>query len=426
MNNMRKVLCFSVAMMLAAFALPSIGAPQFTKQYSLTMTSSVSAPLTVTAHLTNVSPVGNSNIGSFQLTVTGAKITSVVQPATGTATVDPTQTSVFVTGIFPLKPSAPEFQLTIHLGDCGDGITWSATVWTGSMGQTFTPSPNPLPAGQLTTPVSCGNLACNDSFTVPVSTVACSTSPTDTKCVTGQRGFYDKDGATSVNFCDVVPYSATNTVATDGKLHFAWPLDTTTGDPAAAFQYTVNGTGLLPPPGSTKVAWLNTNGTPTSQPGTADLIPALDCLAPKNLPAPYGTLTANVLATDLTITVNTTIPSGAHPAIPHAPPPFDIVIGTDPNTERMTVTAVSGLPAAESWTVTRGVANVGPAVFHAQNLLAMSTPLPIMLITQGTGGQYAAGNQAQMCIAARGEYGDGGPPHFTTFIDIGDGWTTDP
>jgi hypothetical protein len=39
MNGMRKVVCFLFAMMLAAIALPSLAAPQFTKQYSLTLTS---------------------------------------------------------------------------------------------------------------------------------------------------------------------------------------------------------------------------------------------------------------------------------------------------------------------------------------------------------------------------------------------------
>ncbi len=97
MNSLRRILSFLMAIMLAAIALPSVGAPKVTKQYHLEMTSN--APLTVVTHLTNVSPDGNSNISSFRVTLSGATIVSVDQPATGTATF--TQTSVLVTGCRP-------------------------------------------------------------------------------------------------------------------------------------------------------------------------------------------------------------------------------------------------------------------------------------------------------------------------------------
>lgn len=48
----------------------------------------------------------------------------------------------------------------------------------------------------------------------------------------------------------------------------------------------------------------------------------------------------------------------------------------------------------------------------------MSTPLPIMQTTQG---HYIEGTPAQMCIADQGN--DEGGGHFTTLIDIGDGFT---
>ncbi len=93
----------------------------------------------------------------------------------------------------------------------------------------------------------------------------------------------------------------------------------------------------------------------------------------------------------------------------------------------MTVTVQGGPPDNEIWHVTRSVANAGPVgrVFHDQGLLAMSTPLPIMTISQGQGNQYVAGFQAQMCIKAQGNYAVGGP-HFTTFIAVGDPWASQP
>jgi hypothetical protein len=169
---------------------------------------------------------------------------------------------------------------------------------------------------------------------------------------------------------------------------------------------------------------LNTDGSSTTEPGTPDFIPGLACNANANfLPTPYGTLTANVLATDGSIRVNTTIPTGLHGAIPHPGVPFDIVVGPEPDVERMTVTAKGGPPDNEIWQVTRAVANVGPAVFHPQGALAMSEPLPIMTTTQGVGGQYAAGNQVQMCIKAQALVTGG---HSTTYIAIGDPWASQP
>src|SRR5437660_211484 len=101
MIGMRKFLCVLTAVMLATFALPSFGAPQFMKLYALTMTSS--SPLHVTATLTNVSPDGNSTIGSFQYTISGGKIGSATLTAqdprkVGSVVVNGTGTSVFVSG----------------------------------------------------------------------------------------------------------------------------------------------------------------------------------------------------------------------------------------------------------------------------------------------------------------------------------------
>jgi hypothetical protein len=166
--------------------------------------------------------------------------------------------------------------------------------------------------------------------------------------------------------------------------------------------------------------------------GTPDFITASACNPNSNfLPAPYGTLAANVLATDTTITVNTTTPalqavSGTPPGSVVTPAtPFDIVLGVDGSTlERMTVNGITGPANAQVWAVTRGVAfpstpGLNLAIAHTAPLLVMSTPLPLIATTQGQVNEYVMGNQAQICISAQG----GGT---TTFFDIGDAWNTHP
>src|SRR5438105_13480680 len=110
-KNFRRFFCVLLTMALATFALPSFGAPggtQFAKQYYITMTADALTPVTVVAHVSNVTQgTGNSTIGSFQLTVTGAKITGFnngVPLSKGTATITNGGSTIFFTGIFPIKP----------------------------------------------------------------------------------------------------------------------------------------------------------------------------------------------------------------------------------------------------------------------------------------------------------------------------------
>src|SRR5215468_1555715 len=166
MNKVRNLLCIPLVLLLTAFALPSSAAPQFTKQFHLEMASL--APLQVTAYLTNVTPqktTGNSSISSFQLTASGAIITGFDPLPSGTATIDPSGTSIFIQGMSPLKPGDPPYVVTLHLGDCGD-ISWTAQAWTGNMGQPFAPLNTTFPIHTL---VACANVACGDTFTVPDS-----------------------------------------------------------------------------------------------------------------------------------------------------------------------------------------------------------------------------------------------------------------
>ena len=119
------------------------------------------------------------------------------------------------------------------------------------------------------------------------------------------------------------------------------------------------------------------------------------CTSP-NLPAPYGTLGANISATATTFAINA---AGTLPAAP-----FDIVIGT----ERIHVNSVT---TGNVLNVTRAQGGTSASA-HIAPAPVMSTPLPIMTATSGP---YIAGNQAQMCLA--GQSGN-----TSTVIDIGDGW----
>jgi hypothetical protein len=414
MNNLRNVLCVLMAIALATLALPS-SADNGKKRFSLSM-AIVSAPpaptpppFTVTATVTNE---GNSTINSFSLSVTGLIIVGVNPPASGTAAGPFPGSSVSVTKMHPLK-SGDSLTLTLQVSSCGDGA-WGASAWTGSSqnGQTF----DLVPADStLATPIPCGDLASNAQFSVPDSL--------NPNCVTGQRGFYDKDGSIPAG---AVPYFVTNLPSADQR-HFRWPDFQAGGDPLATFRYTICGTGPLPE--LTEVAWLNMDGSPASTRGTPAYITAQDCLENANfLPAPYGTLQAD---NGGTITVDTTIPGGANGVIVPPALPFDIVIGT----ERLTVTACAegdedeGIDQEcgeqanepETWSVTRAVGNT-TQVTHTGGLV-MSTPLP--LLPENVGAPYTAGNQAQMCIAGQQGEDEGGN-HSTTFIDIGDGWVNHP
>jgi hypothetical protein len=333
--------------------------------------------------------------------------------------------------------SGDSLTLTLHVSSCGDGA-WGASVWNGSSlnGQSFN-----LVAvdSTLATSIPCGKLASGAGFTVPDSL--------NPNCVTGQRGYYDKDGSIPANG---LPYFVTNFPTTD-QLHFRWP-DQAGGDPLATFQYTICGSGALP--NQTFVAWLNGDGTPASTSGTPAYILADDCNANANfLPAPYGTLMAIKEEPYEYLVVNTLAPApqsppgtapgsvpypGSAPTSPQNPgATFDVVV----DTERITVQQVcidnDGDPSDQSdctetsegegeglRVILRGVGGT-TATSHSAGALVMSTPLPL-LPSEGVVAPYTAGNQALMCISHQSSEGENGP-HSTMFIDIGgDGWANHP
>lgn len=446
MNNIRKVFFVLTAMALATLSLPSSadnGKKMFNLQMSVPAAESP-PPFTVQATITNE---GNSQISSFSVSVTGVTIVGVSQPATGQASF--TGSSASVTNMHPLK-SGQSLTVTLNVNTCGDAA-WSPVAWNGSSlnGQSF----NLVGAdSELATSIACGPPITSGAITVPDSI--------NQNCgVSGTRGFYDKNG----NIPNPVPYYVTNTVPSNGLLHFRWPVlagdvGSNLGlDAAATFEYTICAVGTQPPlpptPGFTEVAWLNTDGSPTSNTtGNPVLIAPLPCLAPDVLPAPYGTLTADLspaAAAGTTIPIDATTPSGANGTIPYpgsaATSPnnpgsqFDVVIGTERIRVQLVCTDNDGDPTDTSdctetsdgegtalQIVQRGVAYTSVADHPAQSLV-MSTPLPILPSTLPDGTApappYQVGHQAQICIANEN---DNEGTHSTTFIDIGDGWVNHP
>ena len=219
----------------------------------------------------------------------------------------------------------------------------------------------------------------------------------------GMRGKYNKNGST----CIKVDYTFTNDILANNVVHLAWDTNV---QPYASFAYTMNWrlmsvdadgwTAIRP-----DVAW-EADGS-----GNPIYVPGLACLAP-SLPAPYGTLGANIATADPSVVVNTTAP------IPAAP--FAIVVGT----ERMQVTSVTGAASPYTLAVNRGQGGT-TAASHSSGDSVMSTPLPIVPAS------YAlyAGQQARMCIVDHGftaagtdASGNALVMYSTTVFDIGDGW----
>ena len=420
MNCTRKMSSLLLGLAMAAFALPGIAGND--KKFSLVMSSpdSQSPPPYVLQAI--VKNEGNSTISSFSLSVTGGlTVVGVTQPTSGNASF--TGSTVTVKNMRPVK-SGDSFTVTMGVDKCGDLGVWSAAVWTGSSlnGQSFAIVPG---HSNLDSSISCGDPGPGDAINVPFI-FACG--------VTGERGYYDRDGTVG----SPIPYfvTVTNPDPAHEALHFRWP-DDNTGDPRATFEYDVCAPDPIPD-GTTQVAWLNQDGTPANTPGTPAFIDALECLQNADfLPEPYGKLVSDNGAT---LTVDTSQPAGAHPAIPTPATPFDIVI----ENERLTVNAIACVdtgdddegpdsgecnetgetPGPIAWYVTRGVGNTTP-VTHTGTPLVMSTPLPL-LPSEGVSFPYTAGSPALMCIAVPASEVDETGNHVTTFIDIGDSHVTGP
>src|SRR4030095_1951741 len=218
MNGMRKVISFLMVLMLAAFAMPVMAAPQKTYRLLLVQVSPVT-PLKATRYVKNESPPpnsANSNIGSFTITLAGFTVDTSQPVDCPGALCSATANTVTVTNISPPIQQQGIFGVTFSVSTCGEASVASATVATGSnlTGGTFAPKSDsdffngnpPGVSSSSTATFICGSLACNTGFTVP--NLACTSTSTDLDCVSGYRG-NNKDGLCSGS----VNYAVTNDLA---------------------------------------------------------------------------------------------------------------------------------------------------------------------------------------------------------------------
>jgi hypothetical protein len=436
MNGMRKVLCFLMAMILAAFALPSIAAQSQNKTYTLTMTVLTQgvgdAPSKVKAVLTNTSPKqSSSTFSSADVFVdlgwtivtddpTNFPITVVQSGTSATPSLDTTtQGHIKLSGLHPVKPQETvTITFYVTVSSCGDA-TWDAAVWSGSQVGTGNFFIRPVPDTSVPlSPVACTDLACAsepESFTVGN--------------LDGFRWSSNKDGSTTGAACGPVKSYVSN-LNSNNVIHFRWD-NAAQGDTfgSAVFYYRID---YVSPPSPARVGWLNQDGSPAIGPGAdPSLVAFIDAPAcasqvssatdiPTILPQPYG-----VLQTAINSTSSTTIKVDTTGGIPTPLSlPFSIVIGPPGAVESMDVTAM----ASSGWTVTRGTRGT-TAVKHPKGAFAMSNllpPLSALTPCYDAGGntllscpaKYNSPYQAQMCLPVS--------PANTSpaiwYVDIGDGW----
>ncbi|HET8877663.1 MAG TPA: hypothetical protein VFO53_15140, partial [Casimicrobiaceae bacterium] len=403
-------------------------------------------PVAITVSVKNESPpsTANSNINSFQFTVSGLALlngSGDIACPNARCSVDPSTGTVYVTNISPPVQAQQVMKVTFHASSCvakSEAFISSNTVYSGSQlnGDTFvafggkpdTDFPMVLtlstrdaasPPTIADTGISCGPINCGQDFPVADSRTSCGINASNPICVTTRRG-NDKNGAVCTS--SPVDYFVTNLLEPNGKMHFKWETNS-----AGAFAYRVNvpfpstpitdpPTTPVPPPW--QVSWLPTDGN-------AIFIGAATCVgadvstfpaSPDGLPLPaqLTTLASAVKVNDKQIKVVSTplgLPTGV----------FSIVI----DGERMDVTKVN----SNTWTVTRGT-GLTQATTHAVNKPVMSTPLPTLTSGQFSTDQnvlavqqtvYSVGQQAQICRASASQ--DNGDDTWSAwFIDIGDGW----
>lgn len=454
MNCIRHRLAVGAA--LAAFAAAAIAAPP-KKSYNLEFlrpdvdelkatsprnpaydptTLQLIPPVAVTVSVKNESPpsTANSNISSFQFTVSGLALlngSGDIACPNARCSVDASTGTVYVTNISPPIQAQQVLKVTFHASSCvvksEAGIS-SNTVYSGSQlnGDTFVPfggrpdTDFPMvltlstrdaasPPTIADTGISCGPISCRQDFPVADSRTSCGSDASDPICVTTRRG-NDKNGAVCTT--SPVDYFVTNLLETDRKLHFKWETN-----PAGAFAYRVNVSSLVVPPW--QVSWLPTDGNaifigaPTCAGADLTAFPTSPDALP--LPTQLTTLASAVKMNDKQIKVVSTPPN--------LPIAFSIII----DGERMDVTKVNN----NTWTVVRG-AGLTQATSHAASKPVMSTPLPTLTSDQFSTDPnvlpvqqtvYSVGQQAQICRAsASHDNADGTGTWSAWFIDIGDGW----
>ena len=439
MNSMRKVFFLSMAIVLAAFALP---ATALDKQFNITVTPAPPTPYilaagqttTVSVKFTNLS-TGNSNISSLILTLANVTVNNTASPPAGTVTFGtptfspsgsvvacPSGTpagSICVSNITNGVKPGNSLTVTVAVTPnapfiCAD-TAWIGQAFAGSSfgNQVFSDPATQATNSQVGVFVGCDVLACDGQFTSPQNLQS-----DDPGYAQVYRSMFNKDGATDAG-CTVVPYSFANTILNDdqnkNKVNLVWYTQAT-----AVFILSTNsqlrtvGSGNWTDAKRPVVAWLPAT---TTLGGSQVEIAGPACLATNplsapvpNLPGPYGTLASAITTTGLitSIAVNNVpaSPTGGWAPLPtSAPPPFPIVIGG----ERFQVTGVMPTGSgAYTLTLDTGLGAGGRGVggtsitSHPLGALVNSSPLPLLVgysfDSNQTAAGYFNGMQAQICI----------------------------
>jgi hypothetical protein len=333
--------------------------------------------------------------------------------------------TVIVNNISPPIQAKEVYPITLQVNTCvvvNEGFITNLNVFTGSQvfnGQPFTPYVNdatfqfsqklstrgtayPIDFTTTTAPVvtgiSCGNIACGQSFSVG------NEDPTSAsyKSVSGWRGL-NADGTCSGTAH--LSYFVTNQLGaattTDRLLHFTWQSDLNSPQ---TFAYELT---RIPATGQWTLGWLLDNS------GQLVTIPAPLCngallpLTPTTiddlpLPKVYGVLTSDVKANTKTLKVDTL--GNTPPTVTGAGIPIIV------ETERMLVTAIDN----SGWSVSRTA-----TLSHPAGTNVASTPMP--LLDNSVPSPYG-GSPAKMCLA----WTSGGTATTGTsawVIDQSDGWT---
>ena len=276
MNGMRKVLCVLMAMMLAAFALPSIAASTTKYFYAVfpTVVLNTGAAGNENISLTinnSTPPPGVATINSMEIDApAGVTINSI---SNGTLT--PRGGGVYyVNNMIGIK-SGQSKSLTLNVTVDGPNCvleTWGIFANAGNaypQGDSFI---DQHPAAEnLNSAVGCdGTLVCDTQIT--------NVNPTldgGQHSVLG-RGPKDADGSSCGT--NAVPYSTDFIMLATQT--FVFTEISGSQHPTVEYVLSWNAVAVTAWPNSRPtVAWLNTNGTPTSQPGTPAFIDALACLS---------------------------------------------------------------------------------------------------------------------------------------------------
>ncbi len=224
-----------------------------------------------------------------------------------------------------------------------------------------------------------GPLACEPGFPFTFNANAPGvTSINQAGFLEGQRGAFNKNAPC----IGPVAYTIVNDIL--GSNSATVSLDPS--EPGVALMYTItwkpeyvnSASGM--PSRVTKLRWGSM--PPGSEvPGRACIATNVNGNPAPYLPAPYGTLAADITS-DVQTVITVTLASGVVPPAP----PFAITIGL----ERLTVTDTSG-----NWTVVRGVGGTTAAPSVPAGAYVMSNPLPL-------DGSSPTPLQMQMCIAEEG------------------------